>query len=242
MKNTHFNAQKISVIIFFLFFQKYSFAQKKVINEFQGQETKRILRFEEGNKFVLLNKKNNHVFQLDTLSYGFFEKNNSNIILNTPKNVETNILKIKVLESRTDSDSIKITINNPYEEEYHKKKINHLRFFNYYLQIDGEENEISPIILIQNNYVCISKKDFKKIYSIKVHIVPNSFYYPSKLAFNFLSTDLYIFNDKFANDINIEIPFFTFDYIGIERYKQEYLKIENKNKIILRGEFFTKIN
>jgi len=242
MKKTYFNINIFTIVLFLFFFQKYSFAQRHVINEFEGKESKRILRFEEGNKFVLLNKKDSSVFQLDTISYGYFEKNDSNIILNTPKDIETNILKIKVLESRIDSDSIKIKIKNPYEEKCHKKKTNQLRFFNYYLQIDGEDIKISPLILIQDNVVCISKNDLKKIYSIKVHMVPNSFFYPSKLAFNFLSTDLHLFKDKLANDINIEIPLFTFEYIGIERYKQEYLKIENKNKIILRGECFRKIN
>lgn len=43
-----------------------------------------------------------------------------------------------------------------------------------------------------------------------------------------------------TNYIKVDIPDFTFDYIGYERYKEEYVKIK-KGKLLLRGEIFERV-
>jgi len=54
-----------------------------------------------------------------------------------------------------------------------------------------------------------------------------------------LVTNTYTFKNKNSNYIRVIIPNFTFEYIGYERFKEEYVKIR-QNKLILRGETFDK--
>lgn len=231
---------KTKIIFFLLVCCTSSYSQQSILGKYIGKETKRVLELSENGHFTMLNDRDSGVFKQDTLSFGNWKYEEGFIVLNTPKSINSNVLKINVVESVIDSDTLKIEINNPYEKYFHKEQTHYPRFFNYFFQINSVSGKYGPFVSINENYTYFPKDKNEKIYNIKVFIVPLSFYYPSTLAFNFLETEVYHFKNMQTNYIKVDIPDFTFDYIGYERYREEYVKIK-KRKLLLRGEIFERI-
>ena len=230
-------------ILSFLILSLFSFqlfGQKNITGNYICIETKSQLVLKSDNSFRLINSNSGMlIFHIDTLSFGIWKKEGEFIILNTPKSIESRRLKIFVEEKFIpNSDSLILEIHNPYEEDVTFKYKN-FRIFEYVFNIDSYDARFGPEIFMKGNRISLLKSSTDKIVNLNLTIVPNSYLYPSTLAFNYLVTDMYTFKDRNSNYLKIFIPDFTFDYIGYERFKNEYARI-SKNKIILRGNVYEK--
>lgn len=239
--STQINKLSVVILCYIIFTQLDVIAQNNIIGKYIGQESNRTLKLIEDNSFIIRNDENSMVFQLDTLSFGTWKQEKSFIILNTPDEINNNVLKVNVIESVVVSDTLKIKINNPYEKYFHEGKMHRPRYFNYFLQISSDDSTFGPLLFLDENQTHLYKKEKDRIYNIEIFMVPLCFEYPSTLSFNFLKTELYTFKNTSSNCIVIDIPQFTFDYIGYERYREEYVKIKKKDELLLRGELFKKM-
>lgn len=227
------------LIIYFLLTSINLFAQNKIHGSFVGKDTFRELQLKDDNTYYIINKKSKYVYQQDTLSYGNWKIKDGFVVINSSEKISDYQLPIVVEESNNPSDSLNFLINNPYEINFHKNN-NRFRYFNYYLSLDTSNEEYNDLIKIDTNQLIIKIKENVQIFSFYILIVPDVINFPSNIAFNYLTTKIYMLNHFKSNHFKINIPDFTLDYIGYVRYKEEYIKVLSKNRIQLRGEIFVK--
>jgi hypothetical protein len=244
IKLSNMRKLKMSRTLFLIFFLSITIflnfdlsAQKNVIGKYIGAETNRTLTINQDGSYFLLNEKHGVIlYHIDTLSYGKWKQDGVFIILNTPKSIESRSLRVNVIEKYIPNiDTLKIEISNPYEDYF--QKYGGKRLFEYVFFIDSYEAKFGPEIFMKGNKISLYKTENDKIVSLNITIVPVCYLYPSPLAFNYLVSDTYTFKNRNSNYIKVNIPDFKFEYIGYERYKEEYLRIR-KNGLILRGEVF----
>jgi hypothetical protein len=217
-------------------------AQNSIIGSYKCDECDRQLTLNADHRFILLDlNKGVYFYHLDTLSFGTWRQENNFVVLNTPKSIESQKLKIIVEESfNPNSDSLVLEIFNPYENFSNQyEKVN--RVFSYLFFIDSYESKYGPEIYMKGNRIALPKLITDKIVNLNLTIVPNSYLYPCPLAFNYLTTDMYTFRNRDANYIKIDIPDFTFNYIGYLRFDKEYVRIKNST-LLIRGKEFKKSN
>lgn len=236
MKKNRIHSHYI-LITLALFLNLNIYAQKNIAGSYIGKETNRVLILNPDSNYYLLNEEAGYIlYHLDTLSFGKWRKDDGFIILNSSKNLEGISFKADVKEEfLPEKDSLVIEINNPYEEYF--RRIGGKRLFDYIFYIDSYDHKFGPEIQMKNNKIGLYKTKKDKIVNINITIVPNSYLYPSILAFNYLTTDLYSFKNRSSNYIKINIPNFTFEYIGYIRFRNEYVRIK-KGDLYLRGELF----
>jgi hypothetical protein len=216
-------------------------AQKNTIGTYIGRETNRTLNIKQDGSYFLLNEKNEMIlYHFDTLSYGKWKQDGLFIILNSPKEIESRSLRVNVIEKYIpNTDSLTIEISNPYEDYF--QKYGGKRLFEYIFFINSYEARFGPEIYMKGDKISLNITKNDKIVSLNITIVPLCFLYPSPIAFNYLVSDTYTFTNRSSNYIKVNIPDFTFEYIGYERFKEEYVRIR-KNELILRGEVFERQN
>jgi hypothetical protein len=178
---------------------------------------------------------NTTVWHLKDLGYGQWRKKGEFLIFNSSDDIKSDVLNIIVEEESISNDSLKIEIINPYESEEGSSP---LRIFKYEISL------FSPHVNIGDKFVMdkasksfLVSKEFN-LNGIIVYMVPDPFYYPNKLAFNFLSTTYYTVKNPKSNYFKISIPDFTLEYIGYMRFKNEYIKIVDDKTLLVRGERF----
>jgi len=216
------------------------YAQKDVIGKYVGKESNRTIILKKDGGFYLLNEGRGIMFyHIDTLSFGSWKICNNFIILNSSESIKSRKLKVNVQESyNPNSDSLLVEIFNPYEDFSRKYEKGH-RIFKYVFYIDSYEGRFGPEVCMKSNKISLPKSSYDKIVNMVITIIPNSYLYPYRLAFNYLETDTYTFSDRNSNHIKVTIPNFTFEYIGYERFREECVRLI-RNELILRGEIFKK--
>jgi len=217
-------------------------AQINYSGKYVNEKGNRILMLKDDNTFSLTDNTDYGplmpMWRLDTLSFGYWEYKDNFIIINTPKSIESNKMEMSLKEEYlSGKDSLLITISNPYEIYYLKYRGN--RLFRYLIYIDDFGVFFNENILIEGNTASVYVPERNRINGVKLWIIPDSFLYPSNLAFNFLQTEFVRLINPKSNVLKIEIPDFTLEYIGYERYNNEHIIIRNK-KLIFRGDVFTK--
>jgi hypothetical protein len=217
-------------------------AQMNYSGEYINEKGNKILILKDDNTFSLKDNTDYGtlmpIWRLDTLSFGSWKFKDNFIILNTPRSIESNIMKMFIKEEYlSDYDSLLITISNPYETC--SSKHSGSRLFRYLLYIDDFDVFFNENVFIEGNTARVYVPKRNRINGVKLWIIPDSFLYPNNLAFNFLQTEYLRLEDPKSNVLTIEIPDFTLEYIGYERYNNEHIIIRNK-KLIFRGDVFKK--
>jgi len=229
------------IIVVFILLSFNINAQNNLVGSYYNSDLKRQFVLNSDGSFLILNSKNDvNFYQIDTLSYGTWQQEENFIILNTPKSIDSQKLGIAVIENELpNSDSLVIEISNPYEKQYGKIEKGFHRVFSYIFFIDSYQGNFGPEILMESNRIVLPKTKEDKLVNLNLSIIPNSYLYPSLIAYNFLTTDFYEFKNRNSNYIKIDIPDLTFNYIGYMRFRDEYIKIKN-DVITIRGEKFKK--
>ena len=176
-------------------------------------------------------------WHLKKLSFGDWKKEGNFLILNSSESIQSDVLDLIVEEKVVNNDSLKIELKNPYEN---MERSLSLRTFRYEIYIDSRDPSVEHGLMIDAPFKSVAvEKDFI-INGIWVFMVPDPFLYPENLAFNFLRTRYYTVKNRSSNHFIIDIPDFTLEYIGYIRFKEEYVKVIDKNTVQLRGEKFKK--
>ena len=217
-------------------------AQMNYSGMYVNEKGNRILMLKDDNTFTLTDNTDfgplMPMWRLDTLSYGYWECKDNYIVINTPKSIESNKMEMSIKEEYlSGKDSLLIIISNPYETYYLKHKGN--RLFRYLIYIDDFDMNFREGVLTEGNTARVYAPKNYRINGIALWIIPDSYRYPGNLEFNFLKTEYVRLKNPKSNILKIEIPDFTLEYIGYERYNNEHIIIRNK-KLIFRGDVFTK--
>ena len=171
------------------------------------------------------------------LSFGSWRKEDGVIILNSSEKIKSSRLEMIVEENITDTDSLIIQILSPYESDRQNKKLPAI--FKYVLLSSSMDPLFSQDLefISPNQQFPLERK--YGIHDIVLFIIPDPFLYPGQLEFNFLH-GRYSVKNSLSNHFIIDIPDFTLEYIGYIRFKEEYVKVIDKNIVQLRGEKFKK--
>ena len=226
-------------IVALITLQLNTFAQDEIVGSYKGEDSFKTLHLNNNGRFYFLSLHNHNVYDnIDTLSYGSWRTKNNFLILNTPKTIESEFLNMQIEKSNIlDSDSLTIEINNPYETYQAKRGGN--RLFNYVAFISWKDYLSSSFIKFKSNRYSVLKSKVKGIIYITLKIIPDTYEYPSKIAFNFLKTESYYISCTESNYYKLFLPDLTMEYIGYVRFKEEYVKTDG-NTLLLRGEKYVK--
>lgn len=215
-------------------------AQRNIIGKYIHEGTGKVLVIENNEKYFLLNGGNKSLaYHVDTLSYGNWNMDESFLVLNVSKSIDSQIVNMQIEEKTTErTDSLVVEIHNPYESLF-----NHYggrRIFKYIFSIDSYKGGFGPEVHMEHNRIALPKVEDDKIVNINLYIVPNSYLYSTPLYYNYLVTDNYEFKNINSNHIEIDLPDMTLAYIGYVRFKDEYVRVK-RNKLILRGDVYQKV-
>jgi len=193
-------------------------------------------------------------YLIQDLCYGTWRFENGFYILNSAEEIQNPILDRYVEEMEIENDSVKIEIVNPYEEyikenhiymhfEYDDdkliKKFQQVRFFEYEVAFDAYRSSKTRIFRSDKADFQIEKDSLGEFRSISISIIPY-LSYPGNITFKSLGTNSYRIQNSQSNFFRVHIPQFTMEYLGYIRFKEEYVKVIDKNTVQLRGEKFKK--
>lgn len=233
----------VAFIIFISLLESPIFAQSNLVSSRQFYDAihKQTLVLNADGTYVLINNKERVLLHyIDTLSFGKWEEEGNFFVLNSHKRIENQELKVSVIEEYQENfDSLKILIENPYED--YLVSNGGSRLFSYIFSIISYEDKFGPGVVMENNSMTIPKSEVNKLVYFFITIVVDAHAYPETLAFNYLNTEMYQFKNRSANIIKINIPELRFEYIGYKRFRSEYVRIYKKG-VLLNGCFFKKIN
>ena len=175
---------------------------------------------------------------LTKLSFGDWRKESNFLVLNSSYSIKSDVLDVVVEEKIDKGDSLRFDICSPYEAF---EKGRGLRIFRYEIYIDSDDPFVTYGISANSSTIVERVDRNFSINGFALAIVPDPYLYPGdNMAFNFLRTRLYTPKNKKSNYFKITIPDHTLDYLGYIRFKEEYVKVIDKNTVQLRGEKFKK--
>lgn len=173
---------------------------------------------------------------LKNLGFGTWKKEGDFLVFNSPDDIKSNVLDIFVEEKVINSDSLTFEIHSPYEKKWGSDQ---LRLFKYEILLASPQANVGDLYEMNESAKSFLLEKGFKINGIILSIVPDPYYYPNKLTFNYLKGQYYIVKNPNANYFKINIPDFTLEYIGYMRFKNEYIKIIDDRTLLLRGEKFS---
>jgi hypothetical protein len=180
----------------------------------------------------------------DTLAYGYWsiEKGCGLLKINSPEEINTSYIYMDIKEkSEFSNDSLYFYIYNPIEDHYKKYNEKYRELFysllvtsnspDFDARLAAKEFDVNPIVL---------PRPKSNVESFSIKILPKNNIPVRHVGVREIYTLDYGVKNLNSNVFVIQLPQLSYNYISYLRLVDDYVKIENKSKLIWNGKEYVK--